>query len=135
MRENRCTSHNSTSTFENCCDISKNSQTHMQFLCVSSPWKNGLKWHQMKPGVFFLLIRTLSKFWAEPICTLIIFMCCLCFGIQSPRCQDSWISRFLNSQIPGFPDSRLPAVTVAGHPFLIGILTLCNYWPSAKRGD
>ena len=46
--------------------------------------------------LFFLLIETLPTFWAERICILMISIF-LIFGD----------SRFLDFQIPGFPDSQM----------------------------
>ena len=64
--------------------------------------------------IFVLLIRSLQTFWAEQICILIIsislfFLDSRFLDFQIPGFPDSWISRFLDFQIPIFPDSRLSA--------------------------
>ena len=56
---------------------------------------------------FVLLTKTLQTFWVERICILIIYIVCI-FSII----------RFLDIQIPGFPESRLSAVAMASYGWL-----------------
>ena len=57
--------------------------------------KISLKWPQMGPGVFFLLIWTLPTFWAERIWILRI---CIFIFFLDPKFQDF--------QVPDFQTSR-----------------------------
>ena len=72
----------------------ENRQNFDIFLIFPAYGENGLRWPQIGPGGFFLLIQTLPTFWAERIwiSTLFLFV--------------FWIPNFWFSRSPDFQVSR-----------------------------
>ena len=90
----------------------ENRQDFDMFCIFPVHGENGLRWPQMMPRGFFLLIQTLPTFWAERILILRFlyffdFLDPTFLDFQVSRSPNFWVSRSPDLQIPRFPDSQI----------------------------